>query len=509
MPFGASTPPARLKKWGIFNVKEYGAKGDGTTDDTAAIQAALDAIRTGAVGGRLYFPKGTYMASALTYNFKLSAGVFAPGLQVHGQGKEVSILKKITGTTTTLLKIYNDDTSAAGKPADTNFKGDIRHMTLYGSASNIHNILELKQVALFQVEDCIVWNTLGKAIFCDGSLVFGIRDCILAAGVSSIYARQTAGAGEGVAFEPNAITVERCYMVSADWGIDYADGNMLVVRDCVMEFNGDSGVDDSGAIKLAHGAGSQGIQSTVESTWFEGNSGWAVDLVSGAVVIDRCFVYDNGTGLSKYFRAQSGATKMHIRNLDAAGSNPLKTIVNNGPAGCIVVENSASALPAAPSPEGNAIEYHRQPIASVSYFADKPSCRATGTATGTANDTPTAIPFGAETWDDPLTALHSTVTNNTRFTAPLAGIYRVSGSVSFAANATGVREAKIRAGGITDHQIFTIPNCGASELTRIPVSGEVALAAAGYIEIYARQTSTGTLDATGDITVEYVRPLAA
>ena len=42
-----------------INVKEYGAKGDGTTDDTTAIQAAID----GNPGCRIFFPKGVYVVS--------------------------------------------------------------------------------------------------------------------------------------------------------------------------------------------------------------------------------------------------------------------------------------------------------------------------------------------------------------------------------------------------------------------------------------------------------------
>lgn len=45
----------------ILNVKTYGALGDGTTNDTAAIQAALTALSS---GGSLFFPAGTYIISA-------------------------------------------------------------------------------------------------------------------------------------------------------------------------------------------------------------------------------------------------------------------------------------------------------------------------------------------------------------------------------------------------------------------------------------------------------------
>lgn len=46
----------------IYNVKFYGATGDGTTDDTVSIQAALTAVPS--AGGRVYLPTGTYLISA-------------------------------------------------------------------------------------------------------------------------------------------------------------------------------------------------------------------------------------------------------------------------------------------------------------------------------------------------------------------------------------------------------------------------------------------------------------
>lgn len=45
-----------------YNVKDYGAKGDGVTDDTDAIKAVLNKL-VGGVGGIVYFPFGTYIVS--------------------------------------------------------------------------------------------------------------------------------------------------------------------------------------------------------------------------------------------------------------------------------------------------------------------------------------------------------------------------------------------------------------------------------------------------------------
>ncbi len=48
----------------MFNIKDYGAKGDGETVDTAAIQSALDACKD-AGGGEVYFPAGRYLSGTL------------------------------------------------------------------------------------------------------------------------------------------------------------------------------------------------------------------------------------------------------------------------------------------------------------------------------------------------------------------------------------------------------------------------------------------------------------
>src|SRR5687768_16909640 len=53
-----------------INVKDHGAKGDGKTDDTNAIDKAQNAIHS--TGGTLYFPAGTYPLSGTGITIKKS-----------------------------------------------------------------------------------------------------------------------------------------------------------------------------------------------------------------------------------------------------------------------------------------------------------------------------------------------------------------------------------------------------------------------------------------------------
>lgn len=65
------------------NVLDYGADNTGTTDTTAAIQAAIAA----AAGRTVYFPAGTYIVtSTLSYNVAPTQGIFSPGIRLVGDG---------------------------------------------------------------------------------------------------------------------------------------------------------------------------------------------------------------------------------------------------------------------------------------------------------------------------------------------------------------------------------------------------------------------------------------
>jgi len=78
---------------GSINIKDYGAIGDGITDDTAAIQTALNSLSSD--GGSLFIPTGVYMVSGLRLTRKTRAFI-------HGEGYG-SVLKLKDGSNTDLL----------------------------------------------------------------------------------------------------------------------------------------------------------------------------------------------------------------------------------------------------------------------------------------------------------------------------------------------------------------------------------------------------------------------
>jgi hypothetical protein len=65
------------------NVKDFGAVGDGTTNDTAAVQAAIDSCL--ANGTALYVPTGRYRLTAQV-NIPVYSNVFERGLILQGEG---------------------------------------------------------------------------------------------------------------------------------------------------------------------------------------------------------------------------------------------------------------------------------------------------------------------------------------------------------------------------------------------------------------------------------------
>jgi hypothetical protein len=132
----ATTVQAKLRE--SVSVKDFGAVGDGVTDDTVAIQAALN------VTGTVFIQPGTYKISSSlvvkNYTHLIGAGQYNTFLQYTGTGDAIQINNPINSSTASYITLEHFavnyiGTPAAGKAciADTGSTFlHINHVSTYG-----------------------------------------------------------------------------------------------------------------------------------------------------------------------------------------------------------------------------------------------------------------------------------------------------------------------------------------------------------------------------------------
>lgn len=141
--FGSVIVPA-LSSDLVYNVADYAATGDGSTNDTAAIQNAINAANT-AGGGVVFFPRGTYRFTTLTLLSKVT---------LVGEAKEVSILKTLgpsapssllsgTGTNITIADLTIDGNNHANSERGINITGNGNDKFLTVTRCRIQNFATL------------------------------------------------------------------------------------------------------------------------------------------------------------------------------------------------------------------------------------------------------------------------------------------------------------------------------------------------------------------------------
>jgi hypothetical protein len=129
---GSVTPRSLADRFADrLNAKDFGAVGDGVADDTAALQAAINAA---IVGKKLFIPFGNYIISSPLLILIPSAG--QPSCEIEGEKKGFSQLAAqgtgLTGfSTTTTIKATFNNTFAIGLQGGLGCK--ISNLTIFGT----------------------------------------------------------------------------------------------------------------------------------------------------------------------------------------------------------------------------------------------------------------------------------------------------------------------------------------------------------------------------------------
>lgn len=180
---GADGRPASWKKKArdVLNVKDFGAKGDGTTDDTAAIQAAIDyAVAAGRRS--VYFPAGTYIVTSPLHT-QVETGTttvggstksrytYGMGLTLRGEQVGKTVLRK-TGQATYTIPANNNING--GSTVDTTlFFGGSEGTGLYVSDLSIENASTGECYAIYATRARCVLERLNVCTNSHGIYLYG------------------------------------------------------------------------------------------------------------------------------------------------------------------------------------------------------------------------------------------------------------------------------------------------------------------------------------------------
>ena len=287
---------AKLKE--VVSVKDFGAVGDGVTDDTAAINTAVTYANS-VGGGVVTFPFGTYMvnASGTTTGIQLKSGVY---LNLTG-----SKLKALSANSSNYRLVWIQEQSNCGVIGGE-IEGDKLTTTATSTDAQGHGIYIILNCANVTVQGVKVWNCYGDGIY-TGRLCTGtkILNCVLT----------NNGRNNISVVSSSNVVIDGC-------DISNANGNLPEAGIDVEPNPGDA-VSNNVVITNCHiyGNTNEGISFPAPAP---------TPLIETAIVAN-CHIYNNGT---------QGIRASYVKNLEVTGC----VIYGNGGGGIYDTAALATSL---------------------------------------------------------------------------------------------------------------------------------------------------------------------